>query len=489
MKKNSFIKCIAVGLAATLALAGCDSGGSDPVIGSSGSGSDGGGGVSGTGSSGTGTGMGLTGADSPTTGTGGGNNGGGTTTTATSPTATTPTTTTTDGSDDGPTVDPVTAFTRAVTLEASVIGIINPTQMVRVGNRVFYLDGFNSGQDNGRLMVTTITRTATSTTFSAPVAITATPDSFPETESLDNPFGLVADGTDLYISVGYGISTDGAILKVSNFSGNTARFERITLDVGPGAVPLNPTFLFIANADGQKYCYWSEYSAVGGGGRVRRVRTDAVGGVQEVLNQLNFPAGIATDGTNMVVCDSNGGTGGQVVRVPLSFTGVTPRTPTTGGGTVVSVTAGEQNIQRPFDVVYDGATGFVFTEGNAIVTFPTNLGPGPLGTGGAVRYLPRTSTTAKLIANGLNNPSGVSAVSLNATNVGVAFVESVNLNGTLKRRVFNPASPALDVPVQLATGLNLPLSTLIVDAATPEFLVSVNYSGGNPTGLVSSYRP
>ena len=487
MKKNSFIKCIAVGLAATLALAGCDSGGSDPVIGSSGSGGDGGG-VSGTGSSGTGTGMGLTGASSPVTGSSGSSTGGTTTPTTTTPTTTTPTTTTTTTTGTDSPADPVAAFTRAVSLETSVTGIINPTQMVQIGNRVFYLDGFNSGQDNGRLMSFTITSTVTGTTFSTPAPITKIIGS-PESESLDNPFGLATDGTDLFISVGYGISTDGAILKVSNLAGNTARFERITLGVTPGSLPLNPTFLFVANVDGQQYCYWSEYSAVGGGGRVRRVRTDAVGGVQEVLNQLNFPAGIATDGTNMVVCDSSGGTGGQVVRVPLSFTGVTPRTPSTGGGVIISATAGEQSIQRPFDVTYDGSTGFVFTEGNAIVTSPTNIGPGPLGVGGAIRYLPKTSTTAKLIANGLNNPSGVSAVSLNSTNVGVTFVESVNLNGTLKRRVFNPAAPTLTAPVQLATGLNQPLSTLIVSESTPEFLVTENYSGGSPTGLVSSYRP
>lgn len=485
MKKNSFLHCIAVGLAATLALSGCDSGGSDQVLGSGGTGTGGSGGSgSATGVTGTG-GMGLTGGTVPTTGGTGGTIGGGTSGGTSGTTDGSTDSSTTDGT-DSPTVDPVVQFTQAVSLEVSAAGFTNPTQMARIGNRVFYLDGFNLGANLGRLMSFTVTSTAGGTTFSTPTQVTSVAGS-PESSSLDNPFGLTTDGTDLFITVGFNIATDGAVLKVSNITGNTARFERITLDVSPGAIPINPAFLFVTTVDGQEYCYWSEYSALATGGRVRRVRTDAEGAVQEVVNQLNYPAGIATDGTNLVICDNSGGTGGQVVRVPLSFAGTT-RTPSTNGGVVVTRFGSEQNIQRPFDVAYDGATGFVFTEGNAIVTTP-QVGIGPLGTGGAVRYLPSGSTTARLIANGLNNPAGVSAVSLNSTNVGVVFVESVVLNGTVLRRVFNPSTPILATPTVLDTGLDQPLSTMIFSATTPEFLVTVDYSVGSPTGLVSSYRP
>lgn len=481
---------IAVSLAAALVLTGCGSSGGGEVFASAGTGSSTGG--SGSSGGGTGsTGMGLTGGTVPTTG-GGGGTGGGSSTTGT---GTTDGGSTDGGGDDGGTTDggggdPVSLFNRSVSLETSTppaAGTFNPTQIVRIGNRVFYLDGFILGQDNGRLMSFTVNSTASGTTFSTPGPITAAGGST-ESSSLDNPFGLATNGTDLFISVGYNIATDGAILKVSNITGNTGTFERLTLDVTPGAIPLNPLFLFTADVDGNEYVYWSEYSALASGGRVRRVRSDGGGPVQEVLNQLNFPAGIATDGVNLVVCDNLGGTGGQVVKAPLSFTGGAPRTPSTGGAVVVSRFGSEQNIQRPFDVAYDGATGFVFTEGNAIVP-PSGTSPGPLGTGGAVRYLASSSTTARLIANGLNNPSGVRAVRLNSNNVGVTFVESVFLNGTLKRTVFNPGAPTLATAATLATGLDLPLSTFIFSSTTPEFLISVNYSGGSPTGRISSYRP
>ncbi len=400
-------------------------------------------------------------------------------------------------------------FLQTVRERATVPSLSNPTQMVRQGNRIFYLEGFNLGQNNGRLMSVTVTSGAGGTTFSAPVQITATGTS-PETANLDSPFGLATDGTNLFISVGFGIATDGAILKVSNLSGNIARFERINLDTSPGAVPLNPAFLLVTNVDGNQYCYWSEYSALANGGRVRRVRTDAVGPVQTVVNQLNFPAGLATDGTNLVICDSQGGADGQVVRVPLAFTSTL--TPSSPSAAIITPVTGQQAIRRPFDIAYDGITitggsatpdfGFVFSEGNAIETPGTVVGPAPTGVGnGAVRYLPSNSTTARIISNGLTNVAGLSVAGLVVTNnsywssLGVVFTESVPINGRVLRRVINTRdtfAPATPTPV--AIGLNRPLSGMVFRSGLgvddfPEFLVLVNYAGGLSNGLLNSYRP
>lgn len=485
MRNNFWTKCFGFVLAASLTVVGCGGGGDDGNFANGvtgGGGATGGGGSTGGGT----TGVGLTGSTGGTgiggTGTTGPNpTGGSATATATSPTGGVTSPSTTGGS----------GFTSDMNGVDAVTALNNPTQFLRLGNRIYFVEGFDLGQSNGRLRFVSLVPNAAGTGFAVttPTTITAAPGS-PRTEGMTNPFGLVTDGSDLFISVGFGVPDQGEIVKVSNLNttANTARFEDITNDDTAGFL-INPAFMLVETVDGAEYCYWSEYSALGTGGRVRRVRTDGTGNIDLVVNSLNFAAGIATDGTNLVICDSDGGIGGQVVRTPLSFTaGSTPYVPNTPPSAVISPATSQQAIRRPFDVTYDGSNGFFFTEGNAIQL--TGLSIAPTGqANGAVRYLPSGSTTATLVSNGLTNVAGIDTAPLTGSNVGLLFSESIPTNGRVLRRVVDISNVTNVAPDEIDIGLNRPLDVLINSATFPILSALVNYTGGQSNGLIRGYLP
>lgn len=495
MKTNKiWMSFFGVALATSMTVIGCGSSSDGGTFaGGGGTGGTGGSGASG-GGSGTGTAsVGLNGGS--VTGSGGlnttGSGTGGTTTNTTGTTTTTDggsgTTTSTGGTGTG-------GFLGSAPRTAQVTSLNNPTQMSRLGNQVYFLDGFDFGANQGRLLSTQVT----STGLNFPVQIRPAQGS--PVQSFSNPWGIVNDGTNLYISVGFGANQEGAILRVSNivFSGTnpvtaTATFTNITTQAGPIS---NPTFMTTAIVGGNQYLYWSEYSAIGTTGRVRRVLlNDQVNNpVEIVVAALNYPAGLANDQNFLVVCDSAGGEGslGQVVRVPLTNTGL-PFTPGTGQARTVAVAAGQQNVARPFDVTYDGVNGFFFTEGSAISFLSDTTLPVPSGQGnGAVRYLPSTTSntgtpTASLVANGLTNVAGINTANLTDGNVGVLVAENVATNGRVLRFVANPASPALTTPSQVDTGLTNPLDVLIYDSGLPRFLATIS-TPGQANGLLNGYE-
>ncbi len=484
MRNNFWTKCFGFVLAASLTVVGCGGGGDDGNF--VGGVTGGGGGVNGGGgSTGGTTGVGLTGT---TGGTGIGGTGTGATT-ATSGTGTATTTGTATGTATAGTTTGGAGFNANVVGVNAVSALTNPTQFLRVGNRLYYVEGFDRGASNGRLSFVTLALNAAGNGFTVtgPTVITAETGS-PLSESLTSPYGLVTDGSgDIFLSVGFGLPTDGAILKVSNLNttSNTARFEKITNDNTAGFVT-NPTFMLVEQVDGTEYCYWSEYSSSTTGGRVRRVRTDGTGTIDLVVNNLNFAAGLATDGSNLIICDSGGGAGGQIVRTPLSFTGPQPYVPGTAPAVIIQPASGQQAIRQPFDVTYDGSNGYFFTEGNAIqpsALFPTGQA------NGAVRYLPRTSTTATLISNGLTNVAGIDSAPLGGNSVGLLFCESIPTNGRVLRRTVDVSNVTNVEPDEIDIGLNRPIDVAITSATAPIFAALVNYNGGNNQGTLRGYLP
>lgn len=514
MRNNKWMKIFGLALAASLVVIGCENNSDDQPLGNVPT-DTGGTGGSGTGTVGGGTSggsAGLTGATVVGSGGGGGGGASGGTGTSTGGTTGTNTTTGTTGGSTG-----AIPFNRTLqtTPAVSLSALNNPTQVVRLNNTVFILDGFGLG-NNGRLLASTVTITNGVPTFSTPVRITArTPDSN-VTDTLVNPYGLATNGTDLFVSVGFGSFGNGAIIKVNNIAaqGNgqfVATYENIT-DTLTGtaggstaatANPVNPAYMLIGTVDGSEYVYWTEYAQQNSSGGVRRIRTSpsATETADTIVNGLNFPAGLASDGNSLIIADSGGGQAsiGQVIRVPVSFpAGSVPSTPTTVNGAtsnnVVGVVAGDQAISRPFDVVYDGNTGFFFTEGNAIAT---TSGLGPLGqSAGTVRYLPSSTIsstapgTARVVVDSVTNGAGLDVASLGGGNVGVLYTESLsNPNGRVMRAVVSTTNPVAVTPSQVDTGLNLPLDVAIVSPTVPVFGAIVGYNAAQANGLFNVYAP
>lgn len=463
MKKNSLIKCLGLVLTAALFLTGCDSGGdnNDVVLGSAGGtgvatttgGGTGGGTTGGT------TGFGLTGGN---TGIGGSGTGATTTTTGGTTTATTggtTTGTTTGGTTGGTTGNVVDNFNRAVTTNTGfegplANGVTNPTFITNIGSRLFYIDGIGLGANNGRIITMDIGSPGNITVMTASSGVS----------TLNNPSGITTDGANLYLTTGFNTTLDGAIVKVSNISVNgntvTGDFSRLANDPGTGTI-LNAAFPTVVGGT----LFWSEYSGAPNG----RVRFVGLNGTTtpatDFMLGLNFPAGLATDGANLVVCDSDGGAGGRVLITSLSSSPL-PLTATGTNVTTVSTFAGDQPIRRPFDVKYDGASGFFFTEG-AVLPGTSLTASGQ--TNGAVRFLANGSTESRLVAGSLDNAAGLDAISLDGTNTGIVFAEAIALTGDYNRLVVDTSNPTRLTPSPLFQGTNFPMDVEIIDIGLPLF--------------------
>ncbi|MCA9780055.1 MAG: hypothetical protein KC800_25185, partial [Candidatus Eremiobacteraeota bacterium] len=316
---------------------------------------------------------------------------------------------------------------------------------------------------------------------------------------LDSPFAIVSTGTEIYISVGFGQTNDGKIVRVNNFiqNGNAinATFTDITANFTP---PVNPAYMTIVsniNADGngpKDFIYFTQYSSnTGGANVVRRVSTDGTLS-QIVVNNLNFPAGIDHDGVRFVVCDAAGGAGsnGQVIKFPITNVVSTPLNGSSGTDvTIVQPATGEAPIVRPLDVVYDGNNGFFYTEGGAIQaqSGPSALGPAQ----GSVRFITRTGSVATVVNSGLTNAAGIDAVDSNDDGTAaVLFSESIISTGRILRRLVSTSNiNNTTAPTVADTGINNPLFVAIADEDDPLLLAMINYIGGQANGIFRSYGP
>ncbi len=482
MRKKFFGHILGLALSVSLVLSGCGSSSSGPPPG-------GGSGTSGTSSTSTTSTTGGTTGIATTAGTGGGFTGGGSSSSSTSTTTSTTTTTTTGGAGFAGDVDDRILYPASTGTDPSQ-QVTNPTQYARIGTRIFFLEGFDTGAGNGRLLSFDLNDALNSPVGQPTFQRLRQPGN--PTERLDeffNPFGVIAGpGNTLYVSTGFNIPSAGAIIRISNInaSGTEATFTRITTSA---EFLINPTFMALANVDGAQHIYWSEYAAIGSSGRVRRARADGVGVAQTVVTGLNFPAGLAHDGLNLMICENDGPPLGRVLRTPLSMAAdEAPRAP--GQPSVVAIEGNTANpFSRPFNVVYDGANGFFIAEGNTINipggSFPTPLGPG----NGAVRYVPSNGTTAQLVSSGLNQVAGIDAAVLPNGEVGLVFTESTALVGRVLRHVVDVDNIADRQPEQIDSGLFYPLTVGIESIDGPLFLGITGYVAGQGNGLVKAYLP
>lgn len=391
--------------------------------------------------------------------------------------------------------------------ETQVVSQNSPTQIITAGNRVYYIGGFRDTNNQGRLFVAEIP---------SPFAANSVPTFVPVRDANANPvapftfrgaFGVVAldpssATSDLFVSTGFNTAQDGQIVRVSGVTiANgvaTGTFARVGNNVGTGAI-LNPTFMMIGrdiNGVGNRHLFWSEYAGAPNG-RVRRIRVDANAGANPVAENivagLSFPAGIATNGQDLYICDSAGGANGQVLRTPLNWAGQTldVSVPNPANPNVITPIAAEvtNTINRPFDITYDGRSGMFFTEG-AVISFTGFTGP--IATGqpaGRVRYLPTGSDEAAVVSTGLNNVGGIAATQLTATGttVGLVFVETASNNGRILRRSVDTAAIVAGAPEQISINQNFALDVAIINIFQPLFVTTENYIDPNSNGIINFY--
>ena len=158
------------------------------------------------------------------------------------------------GTGDNTTAD--SGYLADVTALDAVLSLNNPTAFAFVtinGQReLAFIDGFNLGSNEGRLMLVNPFDQNAGANGLPVVQIMATTGIDPDLgPALDRPFDLISDGTNLYVSVGFGLANEGKILKVSNITLQngtaTADFEDLTDDF---QLPLNPLFMTLVTGPG-----------------------------------------------------------------------------------------------------------------------------------------------------------------------------------------------------------------------------------------------
>ncbi len=482
MKYNFLGTILGLALSATLVFSGCGGSSGDTFVEATGGGS---GVASSSGGTSTGTtSVGLTGSTST----------GGTTTTTGTGTGTTGTGTgTTDGGTDTGTTDGGTTgggFTANVIPRTLYPGsgiqqgqdLNFATQFVRLGNRVYFIDGFNAGA--ARRLRSFNIQDALNNPQGQPALTVVAAGAASDTgaEDLFNAFGLATDGTNLFISTGF--EAVGRIIRVSNL--NSEGSQGTYTIIAQGLDALNPTFLTVVGSGPNQFVYWSTYASQAQG-RVQRVRSSGVGLVETFVTGLNFPAGLAHNGSELIICENGGGTTGLVWRVPLNAD-ISGGPLTTASPQVQAISAGATPFIRPFSVTHVPGSGFFFTEGEVIASFSSP----PLSTpgSGGVRFLENSGTSAVVVAQGLTNCAGIAAASLGGGQVGVLFTESVALpNGRVLRLVVNTANPGIVTPTQVDTGLSFPLSVGIDNTTTPRFFSLTGYRGPAQSSFFKAYSP
>jgi len=462
-------------------LSGCDSGGSNAVLGSGGVGvSSGGGGTTTT--SGT-TGVGLTGGSGNFGGSGSGGTTGGTTTSTGSTTTTTTTTTTGSTGDNAAFLaQPLTGADFRTSIDAPA-----DFDSVVVGNsvRTLILSGFGMGPNAGRLnyLDTSGTQGVNGLPMSA-VNNNGT-GNIPVSNTLTNPVDIEVVNNEVFITDGFDNFGDGRIIRISEISiaGGvmTGRWDNLTT---VGDIPQNP--MYMAFGGPGLSVYWSEYNN-STNGQVRRVSVTGVGNTPvTVVNDLNFPAGIAINpltGSDLAICVASGGANGEVVLADASSLAL----PLSGTTQVTDVgLGGQQAIERPFGIAHDGANGFFFTEGFAM---PSAGGPNSINTGGIVRFVPDGGSTATIVSNGLGSP----AAAIDVVNLGggettyVLFSESISgTNGRFQRRVVDTSNVTNVPPTLVQDGLFSPLAVNIENINPVLVSGLINFTGPN-NGLFRVY--
>lgn len=361
----------------------------------------------------------------------------------------------------------------ALTRQNLYSGLASPTAAAIIGSRVFFVTGFNLGQNFGRVFTFDVNQAVASVTLNTPPVVEVTASA--GINSLTNPWDIIAVNGNLYVTQGFNSLGNGGIVELSNLTAAGPAFTADFATITQGAVPQpqNPLFMATATTGAGTFVYWTEYNGAGApGGQVRRINV-VTRVVTDILTGLDFPAGIATGGTGLVVA-LNGATSSRVITFPLE-----PASPPIAENsplvTNLLPATGQQAILRPFDVASRGAN-VSFTEGFAL---PPQA-PSGQGTG-AVRFFSGTSAP-RLVANGLTNVCGLHH---QAGDV-LFFVEAIgSSNGRLLRRDVDPANIVNVAPDQIDIGLNNPVDTIARGGGA---LLIENFQGGQNGGFIKIYQ-
>lgn len=503
MKKHSLIKLAGLVVAAALAFTGCGSGGSDgAVLGGNGSTVTGGGGTTTTtGTTGFGvTGGSLTGAFG---GTGGSSGTGGITGGITGGTGGN-----TGGSTGG------NGFLGNVTPLTLGTGLDNPTAFTFLDIGGTEVQVFATGYRNlatagsGRLRAVledgvtivdiTDRNTASPVSFSSPFDILYYNNRTPNTPADDA----------IFMTVGFAAGVgQGAVIRVDNFSlvNNqiVADFEILPVPTG-AAPPVNPSFMVGVSIGANDYVYFSE-SNTQPNGTIRRVNVNGSGnGDGIIFTGLAIPTGIATNGSQLIICEGNGGVAGLVyaadlqTNAPAPGSAPGPNTPNTPLREVIPTGDAETNINRPFMVVHDGENGFFLASGAVFPGTPALAG-GFTSVGaanGRIRFISNASAAtttpeAQLVVGGLNNAACIDASDANDDGTAaVLFSDSLSGQGRVMRLLVNTNNivPTNTPSVVQSDSTNVPFFVLIGNENLPVLLAMFN-PFDSQQGIFRAYQP
>lgn len=433
---------------------------------------------------------------------------------AASTTTTTGTGGLTGGSTGSAVVNPTLAATVATGLTISnmlsttLAGAGNsPTRLALVnfggavlGTRPIVVQGFNLGI--GQAFVTILTRNPETTPGTSNIRITnnnlgtfAAP-----ANNLQSPFGLMVDGTDIFVTNQFGTGLQGSVVRINGVSDTgVARF-----DLMGTANLLNP--IDIVN-DGN-FLYVAEFQATGAGGQIRKINK-TTGATSILLANVNFPSSLVFDTSNgrrlLYVAENQAGSSGAnggIIRVDLGATGgfvegsgvLTGVNPSPGVSFINPQTVGglpEAAYANPFDLAIDDVGNVIITEGYSIAAGA----PNPSANQGRIRVIQKSAappaaptTTSRIILSGLGGTRGPSVIREDAAGDvnTVFFTEGVATAQTLRQVTFRNTDAGIFRHLLLDTGKQNPLDTLFdagtagppVTAANVKYTVNFNNAQG-----------
>lgn len=410
---------------------------------------------------------------------------------ATSTTGGSSTTTTTSGggTSGSQTTTTTTGTTTGTFVPRDILtGLNNPTRMADFGGFVFALVGFNSGQNNGRLIRFAIdTRNNESGTDGVQPKVITASNTSPLQATFTNPFDVITDNANgaLFVTDGFNVNNGGRVLRVTPTAQATEFSVRnltanATTPQNPAFMTFEAPFLFVSEFGGNNV------------GQVRRIDlTDPNTPVVVVFaNNLTFPADLATDGAFLYVAEAGNN---AVVRFNLNAPNASlPLDGSVNGTNVQRITAaqGAQQMRQPFELVVNAAGDIYVEEGQGL----TLGGLAPLGTAnGQIQIIPAGTQEAQDIGTGtsrltgLTNPSGLEVTRLpGGTQDQLVFTESIGTpNGNVRSVFVNPANRTVVSNTVIDTGLNNPFDVITaLPGDASRLFYTVNFDGGTPNGSV-----
>jgi len=328
-----------------------------------------------------------------------------------------------------------------------------PTRMAvdATTQSIFMVEGFNQGVGQGRLV-----RFAMDTENNQSDSDPQTPQVFeieqvparagmaPEATNLTSPVwitGFTHPRTGKYtlaITENFGTGQGRVLVIEPEFKSSKYTGKARAVDLGSLASsrPINP---LACSFDG-RYLWWTEYIATPQG-RIRRADLSLDPPVVvDYMVGLNFPAGIASNGSLVAVAQNDAGTilVGRVRPQPEQYPA-----PLAGAYTLTPK-LGDPQMRSPFEVAWTGEDTLVTLDGFSM----PGQGIGTGGTGnGNLRFFAGpgddnfSNRTLKLVKSGLTNPVGLevtydAAADPKVRRVYVTFVESMATAGKVWKVYF-----------------------------------------------------